>query len=204
MKKILLLLASAMWFVLAGCAQINSDISINSDMSGEYKAIVISEGGPLEKSAIEQTMTMSGYTNKDAKIYPVSLDENGKAKKIDATESPTWEVDLEFKNPEELAKVHSMTTNSLKSKDVIVEQADGSYRVDLGTASGTVKVSVPGTIVKESVGTGMVDGDTVTYQQGGKVVLEYKKTSFVYYIGGAVVLAVLAFVGWTAYKRKIK
>ena len=95
--------------LVSGCVKIDSDIKVNSDFSGKWQAVVQSQVGPLSRGDVEQEIRKTGLTGYT--VYPIS-NEGKVIKDKDAKGAfPNWQIEAEFKNSQELAKLgHALGT----------------------------------------------------------------------------------------------
>lgn len=212
MKRLVFLCLAFVMLLMAGCAQVTSEIEVNSDFSGEWKATIQSPV-PISKGDLLSAVTQNskGQTPIDiskVKLEPIGPD--GKELKGDSTtlQSQTWKLEAKFANKDELAQMSAAVfgRNSDAKINVIYPYGDDSdvYTFNLGKASGATTIEVDGKIIKESIGKGILkDDDTVIYAAGDPIYFQFKKDGNTgLMIGGALAIVVLAGIGYVVYRRR--
>ncbi|WP_251443175.1 hypothetical protein [Veillonella intestinalis] len=212
MKRLLLLCLALFAFVAAGCAQVTSEIKVDSDFSGEWDA-TIQAPMPISKGDLLSAVTQNSKNKPQIDINKIKLEAIGPdGKELDAdkpgVQAQTWKLEAKFANKDELAQMSAAVfgRDSDSKINVIYPYGDDPdvYTFNLGKASGATTIEVEGTIIKESVGKGLLkDDDTVIYAAGDTIKFQFKKeSSFGGIIGGIVVIAILAGVGYVIFRRR--
>lgn len=212
MKRLMLLCVFVMALLVAGCAQVTSEIKVDSDFGGSWQA-TIQAPAPISKDDILSAVAdkKEGTQSIDViKIKLVPVDATGKEISGDTPgmRSQSWKLKTKFANKDELASISKIAfgrSNGDKAINVIYPYGDDPdvYMFNLGQASGTTTITVPGTIIKESVGKGMVKSDdTIVFAQGTPIKFQFKKSgSWGIIIGGVLAIVVVA-GGFVWYRRR--
>lgn len=213
MRRAFLLVLIVVAFLVAGCAQVTSDITVNSDFSGEWKA-TIQTAAPMTKGDLLGAVTKNGMQTKVDfnKVKLIPTDPTGKelSGATDATPSQNWKLEAQFANQDELAAmsavVFNRTSSSGQALNVIYPYGDDPsvYTFNLGRASGATTIKVDGTIDKNSVGKGIVKSDdTVMYTPNTDIRFQFKRSSgWGLFIGIAVVVLVVGAGGYMWYRKR--
>ncbi|MBE6080137.1 MAG: hypothetical protein E7204_04750 [Veillonella sp.] len=212
MKRLVFLCLALCLLLAAGCAQVTSEIEVNSDFSGEWKATIQSPV-PISKGDLLSAVTQNsnGQTPIDiSKVELEAIGPDGKELKGDSAtvQSQMWKLEAKFANKDELAKMSAAVfgRNADAKTNVIYPYGDDPdmYTFNLGKASGATTIEVDGKIVKESIGKGiMKDDDTVIYAAGDPIYFQFKKGgNSGLLIGGALVIVILAGIGYVIYRRR--
>lgn len=212
MKRLMLLCLALFALLAVGCAQVTSEIKVDSDFSGEWNA-TIQAPVPISKGDLLSAVTKSSKKQPQIDLKKIELEAIGPdGKELDAdkpgVQAQTWKLEAKFDNKDELAQMSAAVfgRNSNSKINVIYPYGDDPdvYTFNLGEASGATTIEVDGKIIKESVGKGLLkDDDTVIYAAGDTIKFQFKKeSSFGSIIGGIIVIAVLAGIGYVIYRRR--
>lgn len=213
MKRVFLVVLAVMAFLVAGCAQVTSDIKVNSDFGGEWTA-TIQIATPMTKGdllgAVSKQETKAKVDFNKVKLTPA--DPTGKALSgaTDATPSQNWKLEATFANQDELAAMSAAVFNRTiaegQTLNVIYPYGDDPavYTFNLGRTSGATTIKVPGTIDKNSVGKGIIKSDdTVMYPPNTDIRFQFKRSSsWGLTIGIAVVVLAIGAGGYVWYRKR--
>lgn len=212
MKRLVFLCFALLMLVLAGCAQVTSEIEVKSDFSGEWKATIQSPV-PISKGDLLSAVTKNSNGQMPIDINKVELEPigpDGKELKGDSAtiQAQTWKLEAKFANKDELARMRAAVFGRTSDAKINVIYPYGDdpdvYTFNLGKASGATTIEVDGKIIKESIGKGILkDDDTVIYAAGDLIYFQFKKGGNMgLFIGGTLVLVILAGVGYVFYRRR--
>lgn len=109
MKRLVFLCFALLMLVLAGCAQVTSEIEVKSDFSGEWKATIQSPV-PISKGDLLSAVTKNSNGQMPIDINKVELEPigpDGKELKGDSAtiQAQTWKLEAKFANKDELARM---------------------------------------------------------------------------------------------------
>lgn len=211
MKKIKLLMAILIIVVMGlttGCAQIFSDITINSDLSGTWKSKIFAiDPSLLKKEDLEKEFKKNGIQNYTINPTKGKIEINGNGDKQD---SDGWEVIAPFKDQAELKKIRTLLAmaDPIHQNQRMPEpftrvdrENENLVTVNLGHSGDETIIHIDGTFVKESITGEITDNKTVKFTKGQPVTFKFIPTKTFMgmdtnkvIVGGGIVLVIGSYI----------
>lgn len=180
MRKLCMCMLMVLSFLLTGCVHIFTDIDLNRDMSGTWKSEMFLEMNMSEQE-VRQSLDKAGvkdYTLRS--IKKTFKDSKGNSKEVTGFEfEKKFDSDLDLLQlVNQLADATSGTIPHRKSVLQRSTEDEDIYIFNLGRSTERTTITVPGTIIKDSIGEGTLkSSDKVEYTSGQKINFRFEKSS---------------------------
>ena len=202
LKKFTALFFIATSLFLSGCAQIYSDVSINSDQTGTWTAKVFLATPMSEnefRDLIEKKYITDYKLEKITEEIPVSKSDSTKVHQAEG-----WKVTIDFASTADLTRIVRALEMGGGTPALIVDKANDFCMVNLGRSTEKVTVRVDGSIIKETVATGkIIDSSTIEFSNGEAINFHFEPSAPLFVkiltVLGALLLGA---GGYIFYKRR--
>jgi|GEM_PF-721974 hypothetical protein len=173
LKKFTALFFIAISLFLGGCAQIYSDVSINSDQTGTWTAKVFL-ATPMSENEFRDMLAQKQIADykleKISEEIPVSKSDGNKVHQAEG-----WKVTMDFASTADLTRIVRALEMGGGTPSLIVDKANDFCMVNLGRSTEKVTVRVDGSIIKETVATGkIIDSSTIEFSNGEAISFHFK------------------------------
>lgn len=210
MRKLFLsLFCIPLLFLLSGCVHVQSDITIEDNLSGKWKAKISSES-PISTQDIRSKLDQAGITDYqlEENMEKISTQHNGR---IEEREVPVYLLTKSFANANELTDLRNKFQDIFGTHpgDIAALTVDPEnprrYHVTLGNSNSKTQVTVPGKIIPESVSKGAITNDhTVVFYDNTPVQFRFEKSAWwqSYWVWGSGILLLVALGGIYFFRKK--
>lgn len=180
MRKLCMCMLMILSFLLTGCVHVFTDIDLNRDMSGTWKSEIFPEMNISEQDA-RQSLDKVGI--KDYTLRPIQksfTDSQGNSREING-----FEFKKKFDNDLDLLQLVNQlaaaTSGTIPHREKILQRStedEDIYTFDMGRSTERTTITVPGTIIEDSVGEGTLkSSNKIEYTSGQRIHFRFEKSS---------------------------